>query len=691
MFNKTKRTADGDDDQQSNNVSVVTSGGGKLGSATTMSDGSKKIALIFVVLLAIIGVYFVIRSYAQSYSPTIDFQVTKHQSSDSTTISSPIFSTTVSNELVVAFIDSNGPGSRSREQSFQSVTGGGLSWTLRSRSNANNGTAEIWQAVAVNPVTNISVTATRAIGHYSGDITVVGFLNASIASSGATANNSAHSGAPNVSLKSTEANSWIWATGFDWDNSSKIVVGSNQNLVDSYVYRGESISSWTQDQSNPSSSAGQQITMNDTSPTQDRWDFAAIEILPSNTSSTPPVNTPPTAPNNLTGSIVNTDQVSLSWAVSSDSLAISKYTIYRAAGSTTSSNSYTAIATSTTNSYTDTTVTAGSSYEYYIKATDSAGNTSSGSNIFSISVPATTTGGGSSSGGSGSSSGGGGSSSGGGGTTTGGIWQPAQDSDWMWELSSPLDTTNASLMGTGITAYNGDTAPGDNPVVYDIDAIVNPASTVSALHTMGDHVICYIEVGTAGNYYSAAEEGISTTYFAQLQAAGDLSSNEISGYPEYFVNINQPSAVTIMESMIDQQCAAKGFDAVETDLDETFGNNEGTTPWAITQTEEESYLTTLANYMHSVGLGWIAKNLDDTGIQSFVSDMEPLAQGAISEQCNQYSSCSLLAPFEQAGKWIGNAEYAPETQAEFCSNDNAANINGVLYNVNLNGGRAPCR
>jgi hypothetical protein len=270
------------------------------------------------------------------------------------------------------------------------------------------------------------------------------------------------------------------------------------------------------------------------------------------------------------------------------------------------------------------------------------------------------------------------------------VWQPPQKADWMWELSSPLVTSNAHLMGTGVTAYNGDTPPGDNPVIYDIDAIINPASTVSALHQIGEHAICYIEVGSAGNYYTAAQEGISTTYYAQLKAAGDLGK-KLSGYPEYFININARSALSIIESMISRQCARKGFNAVETDLDETFGGNEGSTGFTITKANEESYLTTLADYMHGLGLGWIAKNLDDTGNASFVNDMEPLAQGIISEQCNQYKTCTLLNSFLSAGKWIGNAEYSPETLAEFCASDNAANMNGVLFNVSLNGGRKPCR
>jgi len=271
-----------------------------------------------------------------------------------------------------------------------------------------------------------------------------------------------------------------------------------------------------------------------------------------------------------------------------------------------------------------------------------------------------------------------------------GVWRPAEHADWMWELGRPLATGNPYLMGTGVTAYNGDRPPSDDPVLYDIDAIENSAATVAALHRRGDHVICYIEAGSAGNYYTAAQEGLQTTYYAQLKAAGDLG-RKLPGYPERFINITAPSAVAIIKSMIGKQCAQKGFDAVETDLDETFGNNEGRTGFTITRSGEERYLARLAGYMHRRGLGWIAKNLDDTGNVLFVDHMEPLAQGIVTEQCNQYQTCWLLRPFLAARKWIGNAEYASGTLGRFCARDDAANINGVLFGTNLDGGRRPCR
>ncbi len=70
--------------------------------------------------------------------------------------------------------------------------------------------------------------------------------------------------------------------------------------------------------------------------------------------------------------------------------------------------------------------------------------------------------------------------------------------------------------------------------------------------------------------------------------------------------------------------------------------------------------------------------------------MEPLAQGIISEQCNQYHTCSYLQPFLTADKWVGNAEYSIAL-SRFCPSDNAADMNGILFNQNLDGGRSPCR
>jgi hypothetical protein len=262
-------------------------------------------------------------------------------------------------------------------------------------------------------------------------------------------------------------------------------------------------------------------------------------------------------------------------------------------------------------------------------------------------------------------------------------WVPPLGSQpWQWELSNPLNLKSAKEMGTNDKLPDGALAPA--PVIYDIDAIINPASTVADLHAMGKHVVCYIEVGAAGNYYSAADEGIATTYYARFEAAGVLGA-KVSGWPERYLNIESPATLAIVESMIDQQCAAKGFDAVETDIDEEYASPNG---FGLTQADEIQYMTTLADYMHGLGLGWWIKNPDDTG-DNYATVMEPLADAVLTEQCNQYSTCGLLSAYVGV-KAVFNAEYDLKT-SKFCPNDDALGFNGALFNLDLTGVRKPCQ
>ena len=267
-------------------------------------------------------------------------------------------------------------------------------------------------------------------------------------------------------------------------------------------------------------------------------------------------------------------------------------------------------------------------------------------------------------------------------TTSGRWWiPPLGNQPWQWELSNPLDLGNASAMGTNSKLPNGKLAPA--PVIYDIDGIINSASTVSALHALGKHVVCYIEVGAIGKYYSAADEGIAVSYRDQLVAAG-VVGGPVPGWPERYLDIRSSSTVAIIESMIHDQCAAKGFDAVETDIDESYGSATG---FGLTLADQERFMSTLANYMHGLGLGWWIKNPDDTG-DKYAADMQPLADAVLTEQCHQHSSCGLLAKYFGT-KAIFNAEYQLRRQS-FCANDIANGINGVKFNVDLSGVRKPC-
>ncbi len=86
---------------------------------------------------------------------------------------------------------------------------------------------------------------------------------------------------------------------------------------------------------------------------------------------------PPSAPTSLTSSSQTVGSIALSWVASTDNVGVTGYDIYRAG---------TKVGSSTTTAYTDSGLTAGTSYSYYVKARDGAGNTSQASNTLSVST-----------------------------------------------------------------------------------------------------------------------------------------------------------------------------------------------------------------------------------------------------------------------------------------------------------------
>ncbi len=276
-------------------------------------------------------------------------------------------------------------------------------------------------------------------------------------------------------------------------------------------------------------------------------------------------------------------------------------------------------------------------------------------------------------------------------TGTGSWWvpNPSVPEPWQWEIGHALSLTSAADMGTTGTLYTGGAAPA--PAVYDIDGIENPASTVAALHAQGKHVICYIEVGAAGAY-----GGQYTTYYNQFSAAGVLGA-KMPGYNEHYLNIASPATVAIVESIIHDQCAAKGFDAVEPDIDDSWYD---TTGFGTTMAQSEAYLHTLSTYAHSLGLGWGLKDGDQANNTAdstkFVGDLlaAHTIDFALTEQSFQYGADPALFP--QLGlsgiTWF-EAEYQGQnTPASYCPKANADNANAVLFANNLDGTvRVTCR
>ena len=307
-----------------------------------------------------------------SAAVTVDKSVTTHQTAAAKTIVSPALTTSAPNELLLAFVGSDGP-SGAGSISFTGVTGGGLTWHLVRRANAQAGTAEIWAASAPAVLTNATVTATRSSGSYVGSITVVALSGADLSAAVASAGASAASGAPTVTVTTTRAGSWVWGVGNDWDKATARTVGSGQTKVDEYLASvGDTY--WVQRQNAATPLPGSAVPLNDTAPTGDRWNFAAVEVLPAVADSQPP-----SAPTGLTAGTVTSSKVPLSWTASTDDPGVAGYRVFREGAQ---------VGEVAATSFTDTTVAASTIYTYTVKAFDGAGNVSEASGSLTVMTPA---------------------------------------------------------------------------------------------------------------------------------------------------------------------------------------------------------------------------------------------------------------------------------------------------------------
>jgi hypothetical protein len=185
----------------------------------------------------------------------------------------PAFSTTTSSDLLVAFVAYDGPDGASQTAT---VTGAGLTWQLAKRSNAQNGTAEIWFAKATDFLSSVMVSSQPGYGGYHGSLSVLAFINA--AGPGTVGQASAPSGAPDIYLPAVFTGNWVFAVGNDWDNAIGRTPVSGQVLVHQRIDATTGDTYWVQSTAAPSA-ADALVDIHDNAPLTDRWNYAAVEIV----------------------------------------------------------------------------------------------------------------------------------------------------------------------------------------------------------------------------------------------------------------------------------------------------------------------------------------------------------------------------------------------------------------------------
>jgi hypothetical protein len=217
---------------------------------------------------------------AQASPLSIDATISFGRSNSSTTIASGAFSTTAGNELLLAFV---GADNNVGTTTVSGISGAGLTWQLVRRTNTQRGTSEIWRAFAPAALSNVTVTATLSQS-VAAAITVVTFKGVDTSGTagsgaiGATGSGSAASGAPTATLTTTRANSLVIGVGNDWDRAAARTLGANQTMVSQYLATvGDTI--WVQMMTNLIPAAGTVSTINDTAPTNDKYNLTICEVL----------------------------------------------------------------------------------------------------------------------------------------------------------------------------------------------------------------------------------------------------------------------------------------------------------------------------------------------------------------------------------------------------------------------------
>jgi hypothetical protein len=194
-------------------------------------------------------------------------------SDTSDVIQTPAFSTGSASDLLVAFVAYDGPAGVPQTAT---VSGAGLPWQLVKRSNAQFGTAEIWVAKATNLLSSVTVTSQPGSAGYRGSLTVIAFTNAS--GPGIVGQASAPSGPPDIYLPGILAGNWVFAIGNDWDAAVARIPVSDQTIIHQRVDTEVGDTFWVQATAAPSTVDGL-VTIHDTAPTNDQWNYAAVEIV----------------------------------------------------------------------------------------------------------------------------------------------------------------------------------------------------------------------------------------------------------------------------------------------------------------------------------------------------------------------------------------------------------------------------
>lgn len=217
----------------------------------------------------------------------------------------------------------------------------------------------------------------------------------------------------------------------------------------------------------------------------------------------------------------------------------------------------------------------------------------------------------------------------------------------------------------------------DEPIAaIDLDGAETRAETITSLRRRDIRTICYVNVGAWESWRPDAGD------FPQ-----GILGNDYPGWPgERFVDIRALDMLgPIIEKRFDE-CAGKGFDAIEPDNIDTAFTDSG---FSLTREDQLAFNHWLADAAHKRGLAIFQKNVPE-----LTAELVEVYDGAITEDCAADRWCREMTPYRAHGKPVLAIEYTDVTDKEaFAVICNEPVVNGlslILKNRDLDTFRLSC-
>lgn len=240
------------------------------------------------------------------------------------------------------------------------------------------------------------------------------------------------------------------------------------------------------------------------------------------------------------------------------------------------------------------------------------------------------------------------------GSTGAGLFSPAPETGWQWQLTGTLDTSI------------------DVPV-YDVDMIETSDAELAKLKADGRKVICYFSAGSYEPYRPDAA----------AFAMADLG-NELDGWPgERWLDTRSAAVRDIMKARLDV-AKQRGCDAVEPDNVDGYSNDSG---FPLTPQTQLDYNQFIAAEAHARGMSVGLKNDLEQ-----VAELEPFFDWALNEECFAYDECDVYTPtFIAANKAVFHAEYVDAGQlSAVCAVTKPLQLSTLVKNLDLDAYRLTC-